>query len=244
MVTLRRTNDRFHDRSRNQDVWSTFCRRKPMEPLTAGFGPLEELLEVRLRPGAILRAGPQDHSEVITYVREGSLSWSDSTGRSGVISAGEFQRTTHERGMRHHESNASLTVPAQVFRARLRASFPSPRAGPEHNRFLTAERRRSLCTIASPDGRRGSLRLRMDAVMYSTLLFEGQHMVYELPAGRSAWLHIVQGQVTVQDTVLTTGDGIGISAQLAVSFTAREETEVLLFDVGVPVEVEPAGPEV
>jgi hypothetical protein len=80
-------------------------------------------------------------------------------------------------------------------------------------------------------------------MIYSTLLFEGQHVAYELPAGRSAWLHIVQGQVTVHDTVLSTGDGIGISAQLAVSFTAREETEVLLFDVGAPVEPEPGTAE-
>jgi redox-sensitive bicupin YhaK (pirin superfamily) len=80
--------------------------------------------------------------------------------------------------------------------------------------------------------------------MYSTLMFEGQHVVHELPAGRSAWLHIVQGQVRVHDTVLSTGDGIGISAQLAVSFTAREETEVLLFDVGVPIELAQAAPEV
>ena len=243
MVTLRRSNDRFHDQNRNQDVWSTFCEREPMELLTAGFGPLEELLEIRLRPGATLHSSPQDHGEVVTYVREGSLSWSNATGRSGVISAGEFLRTSDGRGIRHTESNPSLTVPAQLFRARLRAPFPSPPSGPEHNRFFTSERRRSLCTVASPDGRRGSLHLPLDTMIYSTLLFEGQHVAYELPAGRSAWLHVVQGQVTVHDTVLGTGDGIGISAQLAVSFTAREETEVLLFDVGVPVEPEPGTAE-
>jgi redox-sensitive bicupin YhaK (pirin superfamily) len=224
-------------------VWSTFYPREPPDPLAAGFGPLEELLEIRLRPGAVLRSGPQGHGEVITYVREGSLSWSDSTGRSGVISAGEFLRTTDALGIQHSDANASLTVPAHLFRARLRASVPGPGAGPEHNRFFVSERRRSLCTVASPDGRRGSLHLHLDTVVYSTLLFDGQHVVYELPAGRSAWLHIVQGQVSIQDTVLTTGDGIGISAQLAVSFTAHEETEVLLFDVGVPVELEQAGPE-
>jgi Quercetinase C-terminal cupin domain len=42
----------------------------------------------------------------------------------------------------------------------------------------------------------------------------------------------VQGEVTLGDIVLTTGDGVGVTAERAVSFTAREETEILLLDLG------------
>ena len=69
--------------------------------------------------------------------------------------------------------------------------------------------------------------------MYSAMLDPGQHVVHELSQGRRAWLHLVQGEVTIGDLVLTTGDGAGITAERAVSFTAREETEILLLDLGV-----------
>jgi redox-sensitive bicupin YhaK (pirin superfamily) len=57
-------------------------------------------------------------------------------------------------------------------------------------------------------------------------------VVHELSPGRSAWLHVVQGEVTLGDDVLGTGDGAGVTAERAVSLTAREETEILLLDVG------------
>ena len=68
--------------------------------------------------------------------------------------------------------------------------------------------------------------------MYSALLDPGKHVVHELSQGRSAWLHLVQGAVTLGDIVLTTGDGAGFTAERAVSLTAREETEILLLDIG------------
>jgi hypothetical protein len=41
----------------------------------------------------------------------------------------------------------------------------------------------------------------------------------------------VQGEVTLDDLVLVTGDGAGVTAERAVSLTARESSEILLFDV-------------
>jgi hypothetical protein len=57
-------------------------------------------------------------------------------------------------------------------------------------------------------------------------------VVHELSQGRSAWLHLLQGEVTLGDIVLSTGDGAGITGERAVSLTASEESEILLVDLG------------
>jgi quercetin 2,3-dioxygenase len=57
-------------------------------------------------------------------------------------------------------------------------------------------------------------------------------VVHELAQGRSAWLHVVQGELTLGDIVLTAGDGAGVTAKRAVSLTAREGSELLLLDLG------------
>ena len=75
--------------------------------------------------------------------------------------------------------------------------------------------------------------------MFSAMLDPGQHVVHELSQGRSAWLHLVQGEVTLGDVVLTIGDGAGVTSERAVSFTAREETEILLLDLGEPAPASP-----
>jgi redox-sensitive bicupin YhaK (pirin superfamily) len=231
MITLRRANERHHDRRRKQEVWHTFHPEDRADALAGGFGSLEVLDEDRLSPGAGVPRHPHRDAEIVTYVREGALAHEDSMGRSGVIHAGEFQRMTAGRGIRHSETNASRTDWAHVFQIWLRPSAAGLEPGHEQKRFSAAERRGGLCVVASPDARRGSLRIHQDALVYSAMLDPGQHVIHELSHGRSAWLHLVQGEVTLGDTILTTGDGAGVTAEPAVSLTAREETEILLVDV-------------
>jgi len=231
MITLRRDRERHHDRRRKQEAWFTFYSKDRADPLADGFGPLEVLDEDRLAPGAGVPRRPLHDAEIVIYVREGALAYEDSTGLSGVIPAGEFHRMTAGRGIRHSERNASRTDWAHVFQLWLRPSEAGLEPGHEQRRFSAAQRRGGLCVVASPDARKGSLRIHQDALMYSAMLDPGLHVVHELSQGRSAWLHLVHGEVTLGDIVLTTGDGAGLTSERAVSLTAREETEILLLDV-------------
>ncbi len=241
MIRLRRANERNHCRRRSQEVWHTFHPENRADPLADGFGALEVLDEDRLPPGAGIRRHPPRDAEILTYVREGALTQEDSVGGSGIIQAGEFQHLTAGRGLRHSETNASRTEWAHIFQIWLRPREAGLEREREQKRFSAAERRGWLCLIASPDARKGSLRIQQDALMYSAMLDPGQHVVYELSGGRSAWLHLVQGQVALDDIVLTTGDGAGITAERAVSLTAKEETEILFFDLGEDVPRFPNG---
>jgi hypothetical protein len=245
MITLRRAAERHHDRLGEQEVWHTFDRADRADPLADGFAALQALDENSLSPGAGILRQPRREAEIVTYVREGALAQEDSRGRSGVLQAGEFQRLSAGRGVRSGERNASLTDWAHVFQAWLGPSGAGHEPGLEQKRFSTAQRRSGLCVVASPDGRRGSLRLDQGALVYSTLLSPGQHLVHELESARSAWLHVVHGELILGGSVLTAGDSAGITGERAVSLTAREETEILLFDLGelpptVPFETETA----
>jgi redox-sensitive bicupin YhaK (pirin superfamily) len=168
----------------------------------------------------------------LTYVCEGALAYENSLGSSGIVQAGEFQRVTVGRGLHHSKTNASRTDWAHFFQIWLRPSEADLEPGYEQKRFTAAQRRGGLCVVASLDARRGSLHIHQDTLIYSALLDPGQHVVHELSPGRSAWLHVVQGEVTLGDTVLTTGDGAGLTAERVVSLTAMEESEILLVDLG------------
>jgi hypothetical protein len=141
---------------------------------------------------------------------------------------------TPGHGIRCNETNASRTDWAHVFQIGLCSAQDGFEPGHEQKRFSSAERRGLLCIVASPDARKGSLRVHQDARMYSALLDPGQHLVHELAHGRTAWLHVVNGEVTLGEVVLTTGDGASITAERAVSITAQGESEVLLVDLGGP----------
>jgi hypothetical protein len=133
--------------------------------------------------------------------------------------------------VRHSERNASQTDWAHLFRLSLRPSEAELDCAHEQKLFPVAERRGVLRIVASRDGRKGSLRVHQDARIFSAMLEVGQHVVHELTPGRIAWLHIVRGEAALGELVLVTGDGVGITAEPAISFTAQEETEILLVDL-------------
>lgn len=232
MIILRRAEERRHEQGRTHEGWQSFHEQGKRDSLADRFGLLEALNEFRLPPGGAIPRLSLHEAEIITYVREGALAQEDSQGHSSVIPAGEFQRMTAGHGFHTVESNASMSAPAHVFQVWLRASDPLLHPRQEQKRFFAAERRAGLCVVASPDGRRGSLRIHADALVCSALLDPGQHVVHELAHRRRAWLHIVTGEATLRDLVLTTGDGVGFTAERAVALTAREDTEMLLLDLG------------
>ena len=235
MITLRRANERHVDRRRKQEVWHTFYPTPPTavaDVLGNGFGACEILDEHRLPPSAGVPRHPRHDAEILTYVCEGALAYEDSLGRSGVIHAGEFQRMSAGRKVRHSEMNASRTEWAHVFQVWLQPAAAELESSQEQKRFSAADRRGVLCIVASPDARRGSLRLHQNALMYSAMLDPGQHVMHELAPGRSAWLQLVSGEVTLDDIVLTAGDGAGVTVERGVSLTARARTELLLVDLG------------
>lgn len=233
MITVRRAEERHHDHSHRHDVWLTFFPQVHASPIKEGFGNLEFLDESRLSPGGELPRHPRHDAEIVTFVRQGSLAWEDSTGTAGITLAGEFRRMAAGRGIRYRGANVSTTHTAHVFQIWLRPAQPDPEPSYEQKRFSVAQRRGALCVVGSPDGRRGSLSIHQNALLFSALLDPGTHVAYEIAPDRSAWLHIVAGEATLGEIVLGAGDGVGLTAELAASFTVRrQETEILLLDLG------------
>lgn len=233
MITPRRDKERLLVQRRRQVVRRSFDPQNRADPLADGFGTLVALDEIRLPPGAGIAALPLRAADVFTYVIEGALAQEDSTGRSGVIQAGEFQRMSTGRKIRYSERNGSQADWAHIVQLWLRPRVPDGHHPLEQQRFSSALRRGLLCLVASGDGRSGSLSLHQDAFIYSAILDPGQHVVHELWPERSAWVQVLRGEARIGDLVLVSGDGIGVTAELSVSITAMDgdETEILLLDL-------------
>ncbi len=236
MITARRASERFHEHGRKRRVWLTF-ERPSVRPLVDAFGALTRFDEQRLpRSGGMPSRGYED-VEVLLYVREGSVAFEDGGGRSWMLQAGEFQLTTASRRARHKATNASRADGTHLFELCIRTTVVGLTAERTLRRFSAGERRGELCVVASEDGRRGSLRLHEDVAVYSALVSSGQHLIHPLAPGRSAWLHVVTGEVVVGDLRLTMGDAAGVVGERSISFTSREPSEILLVDL--PAEAPP-----
>ena len=86
-------------------------------------------------------------------------------------------------------------------------------------------------SIASPDGRDGSSIIQQDASVYISALTDGQEVQLPLAAGRHAWVQVATGQITLNGTLLETGDGAAVSAESLLTPRGTEKSDILLFEL-------------
>lgn len=231
-VTLRRAVERHRVRRPEPDAWLTFYPPTRVDPLADSFGSRLGLKEIWLPPGAAASRELHQNGELLTYVREGNFTHEDSSGDAGLIQAGEFHLLTVSESESRSERNASATDSAHVYQLCLRYPMARRPVHPaQQQRFSAAQRRGQLCLVVSPDAHKGSLRSDHDARVYSALLEPGQHVVHEMAVGHCAWLHLIDGAVSVGELMLYTGDGVGVRKQRGLAITTREASEILLVDM-------------
>jgi len=231
MITLRRSEERVRAVNGGQESWRSFNADSPIDPSHDGFRTLKCLREEDLAPGAGFEFRSPRSVEVLTYVWQGTIAFENSLGKDVVLETGECYRSAATTGASIQGTNPSKIEPARIFQCFLTPDRKFLRTPAEKRRFLLAERRGILRLMVSRDGRDSSLRVRQDADVYSSILDPGQHLIHELPPGRCAWLHVVKGRVQLIDRMLEAGDGASIVEEPAVSLTAREQSEILLFDL-------------
>ena len=225
-MSVLRSDDRIRNEQRDCEGWFTF-HPDSREPLAVGFGALMMLNEYVLPAKAQVPNRLIEGAALITYVKSGILSCRDSFGRQSTCRTGEFSHTAGLRNIHYSETNASSedTDIVQLYLRRIEGAKTPSR---EQRRFSVADRRGRWCVVASSDGRDGSLTVGSDAVVYSSILEVGHHVIHELPATNRAWLHLLRGHVMLNNIVaLKGGDGVGVVAG-PVSLTAQAETESLL----------------
>jgi len=196
-----------------------------------GFRALRVINEDRVQPGRGFGTHPHRDMEIISYVLEGALEHRDSLGTGSVITPGEVQRMSAGTGVTHSEFNSSrseLVHFLQIWILPERAGLPP---GYEQRTFPAGEKRGKFRLVASRDGREGSVTIHQAVDLYTSVFAPGEAVTHRLTPGRSAWVQVARGAVTLNDTALSAGDGAAVSEEPLLTVTAKDQAEVLLFDL-------------
>lgn len=230
MILHQKAGQRRYDEHGGQKIWTAF-ETAPGGVSGPGFRTLESYREERLDPGAGFKMVVEHDLEVLTTVVEGAVILEETVGRTVVLEAGEFHRTSVRAGSQLRGYNGSLSDPARVIQCLVTTDRSVLHTPAEKKRFPVADRRGLLRLVSSRSGSHSSLRIRQDAGIYSAILDTGHHLIHELAPGRSGWLSVLEGSIQVGDAVLGKGDAMSFVDENAVTLTARNRSEILLFDL-------------
>jgi len=231
MITTRKAEDRGHFDLGWLDTYHTFSFDQYYEPAQMHFRSLRVINEDRVAPDQGFPTHSHRDMEIITYILSGALEHRDSMGNGSVIRPGDVQRMTAGTGVAHSEFNSSKTEPVHLLQIWI---LPGARNLPpsyEQKFFSDGERRGRLRLIASRDGGEGSVKINQDARVYAGILGLNQQTEYPLDKDRHAWIQVARGTLNLNGVELNQGDGAAVRNETHLSIAARDEAELLLFDL-------------
>ena len=199
------------------------------EPARMGWGPIRVWNDDAIAPNSGFPPHPHADMEIITYVREGAITYEDSLGNRGRTEAGDVQVMSAGSGIRHAEYNLEPQT-TRLFQIWIeptaRGGSPSWGAKP----FPRGDRSGRLVVLAS--GRANdddALTIRTDARVLGATLPAGESATYNL-AGRRGYLVPAKGAVEVNGVRLEARDGAAIQGEQTLEIIALDDAELVLVD--------------
>jgi quercetin 2,3-dioxygenase len=230
MMNIRRAHERGHVEHGWLDTYHTFSFADYYDPRWMGFRSLRVINDDLVMPGRGFGTHPHRDMEIITYILRGALEHRDSMGNGRVIRAGEVQYMAAGTGIQHSEFNPSRDEAVHLLQIWIQ---PDRKGVPPRyaEKPLANAPAGQLHLVTSKTGRDGSIAIHQDADLWLARLDAGQGVAHRLAPGRHAWLHVAEGEVSLNGTLLRGGDAAGVGDASALELEASKRAQILLFDL-------------
>ncbi len=228
MITIRAANDRGHANFGWLQSKHTFSFGRYYDPAFMGVSALRVINDDTVAPSAGFDTHGHRDMEIISYVTEGVIQHKDSYGHEMTLPAGEFQLMSAGTGIMHSEFNGSASAPLKFLQIWIEPNQVGTKPGYQQREFA---QKSWLTEVVTPDGRDDTLQIKQDAVLARMVLASGEQQSQTLDTGRTYYVHVIKGELQLDDTTLTAGDGATVVAQTQASFSANSDVEALWFDL-------------
>jgi quercetin 2,3-dioxygenase len=229
MMNIRKANERGHAEHGWLDTYHTFSFANYYDPQWTGFRTLRVINDDLVMPGMGFGTHPHRDMEIITYVLSGALEHKDSMGNGRVIRPGEVQYMAAGSGVTHSEFNPSKDEAVHLLQIWIQPDQKgvTPRYA---EKSLQEAETGKLHLVTSKTGREGSIAIHQDADLWLAKLSSGDSVTHNLKSGRHAWLHVAEGEVSLNGKTLSGGDAAALTEE-NLKLTASKSSQVLLFDL-------------
>lgn len=229
-MIIRKAGERGHASHGWLDTWHTFSFADYHDPQWMGFRSLRVINDDLVMPGMGFGTHPHRDMEIITFILSGSLEHKDSMGNGRIIRTGEVQYMSAGSGVYHSEFNPSRDEAVHLLQIWIQPDSMGHAPRYAETSFANAPSG-ALQLVASRTGRDGSIAIHQDADLWLAKLGAGGRSTFELSSGRHAWLHVAEGEVTVNGELLNGGDAAAFDHATSIELLATRPSQVLLFDL-------------
>lgn len=212
-------------------TYHTFSFANYYNPKRMHFGMIRVLNDDTVAPREGFGMHPHKNMEVISIPLKGYLRHGDSIKNSHTITPGDIQVMSTGTGIFHSEYNDSDTENLEFLQIWVFPKKENTTPAYDNYDIRPTQKRNELSLIISPDGDAPASILQ-DAWFSMGTLDAGLEKEYKLHAKNTGvYVFIIEGEVQIDETVLSRRDGAGFSETDSVSIKTLKESQVLLMEV-------------
>jgi redox-sensitive bicupin YhaK (pirin superfamily) len=202
------------------------------DPARMGWGALRVWNDDLIRAKTGFPPHPHRNMEIVTYVREGTITHRDHLNNEGRTLAGDVQVMSEGRGIRHEEWNLE-DEDARVFQIWIEPNRQGVTPRWETASFPKEDRKGRLVPLASgkADAPAGALWIAQDAEVLGASLDEGTQVTHLIGEGRLAYLVPAKGRVEVNGIEVSARSGAAIRDVDRLTIRALDDAEIVLVDL-------------
>ena len=207
------------------------------DPTRNRFSALQALNDDVIQPAAGFEMHPHQDLEIFILPLAGAVEHRDSLGNHAIVRPGEVQKMTAGSGIWHSQMNASSDEQDHHLQIWLLPRTKGLQPGIAQRRFDREGRIGRWQVLISEDGREDSLTVDQDAIVMRAALQGSGSLPYRTTEGRSAYLHVIEGEVWFRSDdgslhTLVAGDAVAMPDNGSFTVEARSATaDILLFDL-------------
>ena len=231
MLTLRSSGERGYADHGWLKSFHSFSFAGYYDPAHMGWGNLRVINEDRIAAGKGFGTHGHRDMEIISYVLSGNLAHKDSMGNVKGIPPGDVQRMSAGKGVMHSEFNHAEGQQTHFFQIWIEPNVTGIEPSYEQKTVPAIAKRGQLQLVASPQGEGHAVKISADAALYAGLFDGAETATLALNPARKAYVHLVQGQLLVNDQLLQAGDAALIQGESLLSLSQGQAAEVLVFDL-------------
>jgi quercetin 2,3-dioxygenase len=229
-MKILKANERGHANHGWLDSYHSFSFGDYYNPAQMGYRSLRVINDDLVFPGQGFGTHPHRDMEIITYILSGSLEHQDSMGNGRVIRAGDVQYMAAGTGVQHSEFNPSRDEAVHLLQIWIKPDRPGLTPRYAEKSFQKAETGK-LHWVTSQTGEGGSIAINQDANLWLAKLENGETVTHSLAPGRKAWVHVAEGEITLNGQLLQGGDAAAVEGESALKLSTAKSAQVLLFDL-------------
>lgn len=233
MFTIRKSQDRGYADHGWLKSFHSFSFAGYRDAQFMGWSNLRVINEDRIEAGKGFGEHSHQNMEIISYVLSGELAHRDSLGNVKGIPPGDVQRMSAGTGVQHSEFNHAAGQQTHFLQIWLLPNQQGVQPSYEQKTVPTQHKQGALVLIASEQGQGDAVKIYADAKLYAGMFNQAQTASLTLDPKRKAYVHLIKGELMVNNISLSAGDALFVSDETELTMTDGRDAEVLIFDLAV-----------